>query len=179
MVLKFASVTAWEQANLLLQPALIRLVDNLRKHLEQSIDWQGQDWAVWPEATTEAEKQQVIELQQQLRQAKPDAAVELEHTLAQLPTPHPGYLLTSKQTGRQVSIDLWQLQFQVCFRNYPDLGVLQPEALIETLRERDQHVEIDTDLLDEDGEVDWDALDRKAQQVVAHIFTHLGKANSV
>ncbi|WP_448572108.1 hypothetical protein [Trichothermofontia sp.] len=165
MALKFASVTAWEQANLLLQPALIRLVDNLRKHLEQSTDWQGQDWAVWPETTTEAEKQQVIDLQQQLRQAQPEAAVELEHTLAQLPTPHPGYLLTSKQTGRQIAIDLWQLQFQVCFRNYPSLDAIQPE--------RDQQVEIDTDLLDVDGEVDWDALDAKAQQVVKQIFSRL------
>lgn len=165
MVLKFASVTAWEQANLLLQPALIRLVDNLRKRLEQTTDWQGQDWPVWPDGTTEAQKQQVIELQQQLRQAKPDAAVELEHTLAQLPTPHPGYLLTSKHTGRQITIDLWQLQFQVCFRNYPDIDALQPE--------REQHVEIDADLLDVDGEVDWDALDIKAHQVVEQIFIDL------
>jgi len=165
MALKFASVTAWEQANLLLQPALIRLVDNLRKRLEQSTDWQGQDWAVWPPATTEAQKQQVIELQQQLRTAEPDAAVTLEHALAQLPTPHPGYLLTSKQTGRQIAIDLWHLQFQVCFRNYLTLDAIQPD--------RDQQVEIDLDLLDVDGEVDWEALDAKAQQVVAQIFERL------
>lgn len=173
MVLKFASVTAWEQANLLLQPALIRLVDNLRKRLEQTTDWQGKDWPVWPDDTTEAQKQQVIELQQQLRQAKPEAALELEHTLAQLPTPHPGYLLTSKRTGQQVAIDLWQLQFQVCFRNYPSFDVLQPDALGETLHKHDQRVEVDTDLLDVDGEVDWDALDIKARQVVERIFMNL------
>lgn len=36
----FKTAIAWEQAQLLMQPALIRVVDNLRKQLETS-SWQG------------------------------------------------------------------------------------------------------------------------------------------
>lgn len=37
---KFKTRLAWEQAQVLMQPILIRVVDNLRKHLEDS-EWQG------------------------------------------------------------------------------------------------------------------------------------------
>lgn len=37
---KFKNEQAWEQAQLLMQPAFIRVVDNLRKELEDSI-WNG------------------------------------------------------------------------------------------------------------------------------------------
>jgi hypothetical protein len=33
---KFSTALAWEQANLLMQPAFIRVIDNIRKQLEQS-----------------------------------------------------------------------------------------------------------------------------------------------
>ena len=33
---KFKSELAWQQAQLLMQPALIRVVDNIRKRLEQT-----------------------------------------------------------------------------------------------------------------------------------------------
>jgi len=37
---KFKDITAWEQAQLLMQPAFIRVLDNLRKQLENSL-WKG------------------------------------------------------------------------------------------------------------------------------------------
>lgn len=37
---KFKNTLAWEQAQLLMQPAFIRVVDNIRKQLEES-NWQG------------------------------------------------------------------------------------------------------------------------------------------
>ena len=37
---KFKTVLAWEQAQLLMQPAYIRVIDNIRKQLEQS-SWKG------------------------------------------------------------------------------------------------------------------------------------------
>ena len=37
---KFKNKQAWEQAQLLMQPAFIRVIDNLRKQLEQS-SWKG------------------------------------------------------------------------------------------------------------------------------------------
>lgn len=37
---KFKDITAWQQAEILMQPTLIRTIDNLRKHLEEST-WKG------------------------------------------------------------------------------------------------------------------------------------------
>jgi len=37
---KFKDIIAWEQAQLLMQPAFIRVLDNLRKQLENSL-WKG------------------------------------------------------------------------------------------------------------------------------------------
>jgi len=37
---KFKNTLAWEQAQLLMQPAFIRVVDNIRKQLDES-NWQG------------------------------------------------------------------------------------------------------------------------------------------
>lgn len=37
---RIKNMLAWQQAELLMQPALIRLIDNLRKKLEESV-WQG------------------------------------------------------------------------------------------------------------------------------------------
>lgn len=37
---KFKDLQAWEQAQILLQPAFLRVIDNIRKQLEES-DWQG------------------------------------------------------------------------------------------------------------------------------------------
>jgi hypothetical protein len=37
---KFKDAIAWEQAQLLMQPAFIRTIDNIRKQLEES-SWQG------------------------------------------------------------------------------------------------------------------------------------------
>ncbi len=37
---KFKTRLAWEQAQVLMQPALIRILDNLRKQLEES-EWKG------------------------------------------------------------------------------------------------------------------------------------------
>lgn len=40
MIPKFTNIIAWEQAELLMQPALLRLVDTLRKEIENSV-WQA------------------------------------------------------------------------------------------------------------------------------------------
>lgn len=37
---KFKNRLAWEQAQILMQPALIRIIDNVRKQLDEC-DWQG------------------------------------------------------------------------------------------------------------------------------------------
>ena len=161
----FQDQIAWAQAELLMQPAFIRLLDNIRKQLDQS-DWKGtyQDVQIWPEDTPETIKNQVTQLQAALATAEPEQAAEIEQALAKLPTPFPGYLLCLEKQGQQVQVDLWELCYQVCFRNYKVLqnSFSQPA------------VEIDTSLIDDEmGEVDWNRLDDKARQIIEQVFADL------
>lgn len=173
---KFRDMSSWQQAEQLMQPAFIRLIDNVRKQLDEST-WTGsyEEIPVWSEGTSDAEKAQVVQLQERLKTAPAEEADEIERSLAQLPTPYPGYHLTLKQHDRQVSVDLWQLCYQICFQNYDaDSGTAHASGQTETLP-----VEVDTSLFDETGEVDWNRLDEKTQQIVERIFAALpGGSNS-
>jgi hypothetical protein len=121
---KFKNTVAWQQAELLMQPALIRILDHVRKQLEQST-WKA--------------------------------------TYNNIQTPIPGYEMCLTNNDTSVCVNLWELCFQVCFLNY------QPtHAAGES-----QEVEIDTSLIDETGDVDWQSLDTKAQQVVEQLFANL------
>jgi hypothetical protein len=121
---KFKDTLAWQQAELLMQPAFIRILDQVRKQLEQTT-WKA--------------------------------------TYNNVQAPIPGYELCLQQNDTSVCFDLWDLCFQVCFRNYsPTYTELES-----------QEVEIDTSLIDETGEVDWQSLDTKAQMLVTQIFTNL------
>jgi len=121
---KFKNSLAWQQAELLIQPCLIRLLDNIRKYLEAS-SWEG--------------------------------------TYENVQTPVPGYLLCLKMGANQITFDLWELCYQICFINYKPT-----HADAET-----QEVEIDTSLIDETGDVDWHRLETKTQQLVQQIFANL------
>ncbi|MGB3237932.1 MAG: hypothetical protein WBB29_06535 [Geitlerinemataceae cyanobacterium] len=122
---KFKDMTAWQQAEILMQPTLIRTIDNLRKQLEEST-WKG--------------------------------------TYREIQEPFPGYELDIEHGDRQETIDIWDLCYQICFRNY------QPSHATQESME----VEIDTSLFDENGEVDWIRLDAKAQEIIKEIFDNLG-----
>jgi hypothetical protein len=128
---RFANTLAWQQAELLMQPAFIRVLDRLRQHLENS-QWQG--------------------------------------TYQEVQTPFPGYQLILQHQEISVTIDIWDLCYQVCFGNYsrPPLGL--PSQEDSDIRD----VEIDTTLLDEDNnEVDWQRLDDKANQLIEQVFASL------
>lgn len=126
---KFKNTLDWEQAQLLMQPAFIRVIDNIRKQLELST-WQG--------------------------------------TYQEIQTPYPGYLLCLTQHDRSITVDLWELCFKVCFRDYA------PQSLNTTEHSNtSQEVEIDTSLIDERGEVDWERLEAKTQHLVQQIFANL------
>ncbi len=114
---KINNITAWKQAELLMQPTLIRLLDHIRKKQENYV-WQG----------NYQEEQ----------------------------TPIPGYRLDLEYQSQKVSINIWELCYQVCFSNYHLTHVA------------DQTVEvgIDTSLLNEEGNVNWDRIDEKALRVV-------------
>ncbi|MGJ5672745.1 MAG: hypothetical protein ACR9NN_03865 [Nostochopsis sp.] len=157
---KITNSLAWQQAELLMQPAFIRVVDNIRKLLDLS-DWKGtyQDILIWPLETTEDTKAIVTKLLQELEAATPDKALEIRETLARLPIPHPGYHLCLQRQEQKVSVDLWELCYQVCFLDYTS-----PNS---------DAVEIDTSLIDEVGDVDWQSLDNKAKQLVEQVFASL------
>lgn len=121
---KIKNQLAWQQAEILMQPAFIRVIDNIRKQLETSI-WKG--------------------------------------SYETIQTPYPGYVLKLEHNGQQVTINIWELCYQVCFQDY------QPtHAANET-----QEVEIDTSLIDDTGDVDWDKLDRKTLDLIEELFANL------
>lgn len=179
----FSDQVAWAQAELLMQPAFIRLLDNIRKQLDQS-DWKGsyQDVQIWPENTPEPIKAEVTQLQVELATASPEQALEIEQMLARLPTPFPGYLLCLEHQGQQVQVDLWELCYQVCFRNYRGLQDRPDESVVEPLVKSPMEptVEIDTSLIDDEmGEVDWNRLDDKARQIIEQMFADLPRVNDL
>lgn len=162
---KITDTVAWHQAELLMQPAFIRVIDQIRMQLDESA-WKGtyQNVMIWPDGTTDETKAIVTQLLQQLERASPTDLAEIEQALTQLPTPHPGYHLTLQHQGlQQVSLDLWELCYQVCFRNYT--SSLAQAAHLE--------VQIDTSLIDETGDVDWQRLDAKAAELVEQVFANL------
>ncbi|MEM7553212.1 MAG: hypothetical protein AAF378_03785 [Cyanobacteria bacterium P01_A01_bin.84] len=156
---KIKDSTTWQQAELLMQPAFIRLVDNIRKQLDIS-SWKGtyQDILIWSTDTTDETKAMVTQLMLDLKTATPEAAVEIRQSLAKLPTPHPGYHLCLQRQEQQVNVDIWELCYQVCFLNYTD---------------DDGAVTIDTSLIDETENVDWHALDNKSRKIVEQVFNNL------
>ncbi|HEY9846629.1 MAG TPA: hypothetical protein V6D03_10575, partial [Candidatus Caenarcaniphilales bacterium] len=143
------NMNGWQQAQLLMQPAFIRLIDNIRKQLDHS-DWTGsyRTTEIWPEGTTSEVQATVAQLQQQLETATPEQSVELTQTLAQLPQPELVYQLCLKKENYQVEVNLWELCYQVCFRHY--------NSPLESAAEA---IQVDTDLIDASGEVDWHRLD--------------------
>ncbi|WP_416675619.1 hypothetical protein [Egbenema bharatensis] len=166
---KFANMLSWQQAELIMQPAFIRIIDNIGKQLEQT-NWKGTytDIQVWAEGTPEETKALVVELQKQLVTATPQEAAEIQSRLDTLPSPYPGYQLCLERNEHRVTIDIWQLCYQICFRNYsPVLNAL----------DKDLVVEIDTSLINQEGnDVDWQRLDQKARQAIEQIFSSLSDA---
>lgn len=156
---KISNSVAWHQAELLMQPAFIRVVDNIRKLLDVS-SWTGtyQDVLIWPTGTTDETKAIVTKLLQDLEAVTPEQALEIRETLSRLPMPHPGYHLCLQRQEQQISIDLWELCYQVCFREYIP---------------GNETVNIDTSLIDENGEVDWQRLDTKTKELVEQVFANL------
>lgn len=161
---KIIDTVAWQQAELLMQPAFIRVIDRIRQQLEVS-DWKGtyQNELMWPAQATEETKSKVTQLLEQL-ETSPEQAAEIEQALSKLPTPQPAYYLClQRQDLPEVKLDLWELCYQVCFRNYnPSLAAISSYA-----------AEIDTSLIEASGDVDWEQMDAKAGELVEQIFANL------
>jgi hypothetical protein len=159
---KFRDVASWQQANLLMQPAFIRVVDNIRKQLEQS-DWQGTyaDVLLFPPDTSDVDQFKVKQLQTELETTTPERSAEIEQALAQLPTGIPGYHLHLAHEQTEITVDIWDLCYQVCFHNF-----MEPETA-------DGVVDVDTSLFDETGDLDWNRLDEKTRTIVENLFAKL------
>jgi hypothetical protein len=142
-----------------MQPAFIRVVDNIRKHLDAS-PWTGtyHDVLIWPANTTDETKAIVTGLLQDMSTATPEEVDDIRETLAGLPMPHPGYHLRLQRQEEYVSVDLWELCYQVCFFDYTTDNLA---------------ADIDTSLIDELGEVDWERLEAKTKDMVALVFAGL------
>ncbi|MBR8837014.1 MAG: hypothetical protein DSM106950_24170 [Stigonema ocellatum SAG 48.90 = DSM 106950] len=156
---KIPDELAWQQAELLMQPIFIRVVDNIRKLLDVS-PWTGtyEHVLIWPTGTAEETQALVTQLLQELEAATPEQAVEIRQTLSRLPVPHPGYHLCLKRQEQTVSVDMWDMCYQVCFLDY----ISGEETVV-----------IDTSLIDETGDVDWQRLDVKAHELVERVFAQL------
>lgn len=164
MLPKITNPVAWQQAELLMQPAFIRVVDHIGKQLEAS-EWKGtyQDVLIWPAETTDQMKGIVTQLLQELETTPVEDVAKIKQTLQLLPHPYPGYHLCLQHQVREVKVDLWELCYQVCFRHY---SLLANESVSD-------EVEIDTSLIDETGDVDWQRLDAKAGELVKQMFANL------
>lgn len=173
---KFQDLATWQQAEQLMQPAFIRLVDNLRKQLEQST-WRGtyEEAQVWAEDVNAATKFKVAQLQAELKTAAAEEAIAIESALAELPSSYPGYHLHLQNQECNVTVDLWNLCYQICFQNY--------DAASDTSQDpgesSSQGVKIDVALFDEAGDVDWHRLDQKTQQIVEQTFANLPQETAI
>ncbi|MEL6129079.1 MAG: hypothetical protein AAFR30_04135 [Cyanobacteria bacterium J06628_4] len=158
---QFATLQDQRYAQALMQPALIRIIDNIRKQLDVS-DWQGtyRDDMRWPTETTADQKQQYLALQEMLETATPEEHDQIQATLSQMPSPEHLYTLClKKQDQQQQEIDVWQLCYRLCNVEGSD---------------PDSAIIIDTSLLDlEMGDVNWIALDQKAKRLVEDVFSAL------
>jgi hypothetical protein len=165
-----SNLAPWEQVELLMQPAFIRLMDHLRHQLEQT-DWVGQYETLnqWSEEISPEIQSQVLALLTKLEHCRSLQQQEhLESQLAELPQPIPVHLLHLSKDSAQVTFNLWELCYQICLQAYtPCLSrqtfvQLPPEDLV-----------ADISLFAETGEVDWMALDQKAATLVAAAFAQL------
>ena len=170
---KFQDAATWQQAEQLMQPAFIRLVDNLRKQLDETTAWRGtyEDVPLWPEGVSEDVKVRVMELQAQLKTTPANESAAIESALSDLPNPNPGYWLYLTQREQQIRIDLWELCYRICFRDYDsETGTSRSRGFGQS---PSQGVEVDRTLFDQFGEVDWNRLDDKTQKLVQQIFADL------
>lgn len=117
---KFKDNQAYQQAEILMQPAFLRVIDNIRKQSELS------DWVSSYEEISE---------------------------------PYPSYLLCLKKGDKNLQFNLWELCFKICFVSYDS--------------QQDNTVEIDQNLLREDGDIDWQNLETKTQNIIKTIFDNL------
>ncbi|MGD1899197.1 MAG: hypothetical protein ACFB16_19895 [Phormidesmis sp.] len=158
---EFATSLARAKVDKLMQPALIRVIDNIRKQLDQAT-WQGryEEELIWPEGTTPEQKQEYAALQKLLHGVPPEEHDRVADLMSQLPQPSPLYTLRLNHADQaDRTVDIWALCYQVCAVAYDENSTAAIEA--------------DDSLFDELGEVDWRVLDDKTKALIEAIFSDL------
>ncbi len=156
----FVSPLARAQVEQLMQPALIRVIDNIRKQLD-SEDWRGdyEEELIWPEGTTADQQQEYATLQKGLHGVPPEEHDRVAALIAELPQPSPLYTLRlTKADSPDQTVDIWAFCYRVCASREVREGEV---------------IAADTTLFDEYGEVDWRSLDDKTRTLVEGIFEAL------
>jgi hypothetical protein len=159
----FATPEDWERTNLLMQPAFIRLLDNIRKLTDDLSSWKTsyQENMIWDDSIAEEERGRISLLQQELKSTTDnDRATEIEQILETLPKPYPAYDWKLERGDEMVTIDVWELCYKICFTSDFNPRSEAPAT-------------VDRQLFDEDGDVDWTVLDEKAKQLVTEILSQL------
>ena len=171
----FSEVPAGKTALTLMQPTFIRVMDHLRRTLEQSA-WKGQyeTTHAWPEGTTPEVKAEVLWLYDKLEGAAKVDQADIECQLEELPQPVPVYLLHLEKEQQTRTINVWELCYQICLANYTPQ--IERTDFVEVALNEGQP---DYALFDESGEVDWVRLDQKTAGVIQAAFqslenSHLG-----
>ena len=155
-----------QQLAMLLQPALIRLIDQLRQQLTGAQwNWGYETLEFWPEQVSSEERQQYDDLMQALDVASDEDAETIQDVLMTLPQPVPLYRLDIEQAGEQTAINMWELCYQICLYNYqPDWSSMHVEA------PNLSQYKLDKSLFDADFDIKWEVLDAKARQVVSRMM---------
>lgn len=159
---KFSTSFARAKVEKLMQPALIRVIDNIRKQLDQ-VEWQGsyEEELIWPEGTTSEQQQEYAALQKLLHGVPVEEHDRVAALMSALPQPSPLYTLRLNHADSEEdqTLDIWALCYQVCALTYSADSAIAIEA--------------DDSLFDELGEVDWRLLDDKTRSLVEGIFAAL------
>ena len=165
MIPQFATSLARAKVEQLMQPALIRVIDNIRKQLDVT-DWQGnyEETLIWPEGTTATQKQEYAALQKVLHGVPAEEHDRVTALMSQLPQPAPLYALRLTKADRpDQTVDIWAICYQVC-AIADSVNLNEPTASV---------LEADVSLFDESGEVDWRSLDDKTKSIIEGIFQTL------
>ncbi len=161
---QFSTASAKAKVQQLMQPALIRVIDNIRKQLDIT-DWQGkyEEELIWPEGTTPAQQQEYAALQKSLHGVPPEEHDQVANLLSQLPQPSPLYTLRlTKANYPDQTIDIWAMCYRVCALD---------DVVLEA--QKTSVIDADSSLFDEAGEVDWQQLDDKTKALIENVFQSL------
>jgi hypothetical protein len=164
-----AEVPPWQSAVTLMQPTFIRVMDHLRRTLEQSV-WKGQyeTTHAWPDNITPEAKAEVLWLYDKMEGAAKADQADIESQLEDLPQPVPVYLLHLEKEQERRILNLWELCYEICLASY--MPEFQRTDFVEVALDEAQP---DYTLFDGSGEVDWVRLDQKTASVIQAAFQSL------